>query len=84
MNDSHTQPVATPPVPANSGEGEKLREAIERAKTRAWDVYGVKWHYLEEISRFELVFAALATPDAAPIGSVDADYSGYVEEGDAK
>jgi hypothetical protein len=26
-------------------------------------------------------FAALATPDAAPIGSDDADYSGYVEEG---
>ena len=26
----------------------------------------------------------LATPDAAPIGSDDADYSGYVEEGDAK
>lgn len=41
-------------------QGVELRAAIEIAKTRAWDVYGVKWHYLEEVSRFELVFAALA------------------------
>lgn len=72
------------PVPAISGEGEKLREAYYQGyKDGATDSDG---EADMECARdgYHDFLAALATPDAAPIGSDDADYSGYVDAGDAK
>lgn len=74
-------------VPANSGEGEKLREAIRRALHCTPSISTAGYHEARIVydcgDPWEILREALATPDAAPIGSVDADYSGYVEEGDA-
>jgi len=69
-----------PNYPPSGEGGGKLREAVvgagKNAERRGGSVviHGSDWL---------AIVAALATPDAAPIGSDDADYSGYVEEGDA-
>ena len=50
--------------PCKSGEGAvSVSEAIRRAKQYAGRVLGISWCNLEEISRVELILAAL-TPDA--------------------
>jgi len=94
-------------VPATSGEGEKLREAVSTAlathdkaisvcpdskldankdcpKCGAASNEGCRITALADAAFVHNARAALATPGAAPIGSDDADYSGYVDAGDAK
>lgn len=44
-----------------SGDAD-VREAIRKAKIEADKTYGIAWHNLEEVSRFELFLAALSPP----------------------
>lgn len=45
--------------PAPSFPREEVAEAIRQAKVKADKVHGVAWYNLEEISRVELILAAL-------------------------
>lgn len=49
--------ASTQPAPAFPRE--EVAEAIRQAKVEADKVYGVAWYNLEEISRVELILAAL-------------------------
>jgi hypothetical protein len=37
----------------------EITEAIRKAKVEADKTYGIAWHHLEEVSRVELILAAL-------------------------
>ncbi len=61
--------AATPPVPATSGEGEKLREALGEAREIILELFhsrGCEYEGTDE-DMVGFIDAALATPDAAPI-----------------
>lgn len=55
----------------NPNPSPELREAIAAAKIKARDVLGIAWHNLEEISRFELVLAALSPQTLPAPGEVE-------------
>jgi hypothetical protein len=68
------EPCALDPVPTISGEGEKLREALIEARELILELSharGCEYEGTDE-DMIGFIDAALATPDAAPIGSADA------------
>jgi hypothetical protein len=74
----------SPPI---SG-GTDVREAIRKAKVAADKTYGIAWHNLEEISRFELFLAALSTIQDGSVrealAKCRAQFDFYVEQHMAK
>jgi hypothetical protein len=76
---------ATLPVPANSGEGEKLREPLRAALVFIRDAPRVlvadRGDWLT--NNLDSLIAALATPDAAPINKEEIDPRARAMVGDA-
>lgn len=65
--------MTKPLAPTTIGERQAIAEGIRKAKVEADKTYGVAWHHLEEISRVELIIAALATTATnAPVADREA------------
>jgi hypothetical protein len=61
-----------PPPPLAVGERQAIVEGVRKAKIEADKAYGIAWHHLEEISRVELILAALVTTNA-PVAETGSD-----------